>query len=226
MTETATANNPTEAKASTTEASATMLATAGSGTGENQETQTTETQTGKTSETTAASTQTTETAKPAGAPEKYEFPAPEGREYDAGILEAFTGAAKEANLTQDAAQKLIEKMAPAIAARQDDQVKAMHQGWQNASSADKEFGGEKLKENLSVAKRTLDMFDPAPAGADGKPGTTPLRTLLEQTGLGNHPEVIRLLYRAGKAISEDKFVGGTGRGGAQRDPAAILYDSK
>jgi hypothetical protein len=212
MTETATANNPTEAAAST-EASATLLATAGNGTGETQQTQTTQTQTPPAAETTATTTTTTETAAPAAAPEKYAFTAPEGTTYDSEVLEAFTGAAKEANLTQDAAQKLIEKMAPALAARQVDQVKAIHQEWHTASSADKEFGGEKLAENLGVARKALDNF-----------GTPQLRTLLDETGLGNHPEVIRLLFRAGKAISEDKFVGGAPGGKGAVNPAAVLYD--
>jgi hypothetical protein len=67
-----------------------------------------------------------------------------------------------------------------------------------SSKTDQEFGGEKLSENLSVAKKALDAF-----------GTPELRKLLDDSGLGNHPEVIRMMYRAGKAISEDRFVGGS-----------------
>lgn len=211
ISETATANNPTEATAST-EASATPLAAASNGTGTTQQTQTTQTQTPSGAETTAETTPTTET-KTSAAPEKYEFKAPEGTEYDSGILDVFAGAAKEADLTQDAAQKLIEKMAPAIAARQADQVKAIHKEWQDASSADKEFGGEKLSENLGVARKALENF-----------GSPDLRKLLDETGLGNHPEVIRFMYRAGKAISEDKFVGGSAAGKSTPNPANVLYD--
>jgi hypothetical protein len=59
-----------------------------------------------------------------------------------------------------------------------------------------------LAENLSVAKKALDAF-----------GSPELRVLLEQSGLGNNPEVIRFMFRAGKAISEDSFVGrSTGAG--------------
>lgn len=220
---TATATNPTEANAST-EAPATTTATASDETGNNQQTQTTQTPAATATETPASETPTPEQPAAAVVPETYVFTAPEGKEYDPQVLESFSGAAKEAGLTQDAAQKLIEKMAPAIAARQADQVTAIHRGWTEASSTDKEFGGEKLKENLGVAKRALDTFDPAPMGADGKPSTTPLRTLLDDTGLGNHPEVIRLLYRAGKAISEDKFVGGSAAGAGKPNPSSVLYD--
>jgi hypothetical protein len=143
-----------------------------------------------------AKTETTET-KTEGAPEKYDFKAPEGKDFDANVLDAFAAGAKEANLTQEAAQKLLDKVAPVMQARQAEQVEAIRKEWLDSSTADKEFGGEKIKENLSQAKKALDSFA-SPA----------LRTLLEDTGLGNHPEVIRFMYRAGKAISQDTFVGG------------------
>lgn len=212
-TATATAQNPTEANAST-EASATLLAGAGSGTGETQQTQTAQTQTATTAEAPTTETKTTETSAATGAPEKYEFTAPEGKTYDPAVLESFSGAAKEANLTQDVAQKLIDTMVPALAARQADQLQAIHKGWSDAAASDTEFGGDKLKENLSVARKALDTF-----------ATPELRKLLEDTGLGSHPEVLRMLYRTGKAISEDKFVGGTGRG-AKPDAVSVLYDHK
>jgi hypothetical protein len=128
-------------------------------------------------------------------------------------LEAFSESAKEANLSQDAAQKLLDKVAPALQARADEQIKAVHQQWTEASTADKEFGGEKLKENLGIARKALDQF-----------GTPELKTFLEASGLGSHPEVIRMLYRTGKAISEDKFVSGAPGGASQVDPASVLYD--
>jgi hypothetical protein len=218
--ETATATiNPTDAQASATEASATLLATAGNEAGK--QTQTTETPAATATETKDKPATTTETVKSATptVPEKYEFKAPEGAAFDPGIVEAYSSAAKEAGLSQDAAQKVLEKMAPALAARQDAQVQAIHKEWSDASSADKEFGGEKLKENLGIARKAYDAFDPIPQGQT----TTPLRTLLETTGLGNHPEIIRFLYRAGKAISEDHFVGGSAAVNTPRTLAEKLY---
>jgi hypothetical protein len=175
----------------------------------------------------AASTQTTEAANaeggeasgekaPEGAPEKYEFSIPEGSTLDAEGLEAFSEIAKDLNLSQDAAQKMIDKMAPEMAARQAEAIKAVQAEWLEGSKVDKEFGGEKLNENLSVAKKALDTF-----------GTPELRTLLNETGLGNHPEIIRMMYRAGKAISEDKFVPATGGSPAgSKDFAKSLYPNQ
>lgn len=210
--------NPTDASASTTEAAATLLAQAG--TEAAKQTQISETQTPPAAETKVTETKTTEKpaaesgTKTTNAPAKYEFKAPEGTEYSPEVLEAFTEAAKEADLTQDAAQKLIEKMAPALVARQVDQVTAIHKEWLDASTADKEFGGEKLAANLGVARKALENF-----------GSPELRSLLDETGLGNHPEVIRFMYRAGKAISEDGFVGGKPSGTAAVNPANVLYDN-
>jgi hypothetical protein len=160
--------------------------------------------------------------KPQGAPEKYEFKAPEGKDIDAEIIGNFSEIAKELNLTQDAAQKLVESMGPKIAERQLAQVEAIRNEWAQQSQVDKEFGGDKLNENMAVAKKALDSF-----------GTPELRTLLVQSGLGNNPEVIRFMFRAGKAISEDTFVGSSpGAGGKPTGPqdfnakAAALYSNQ
>lgn len=157
-----------------------------------------------------AETKPAEPAKPEGAPEKYEFK--DADKFDTQVLGVFSEAAKDLNLTQDAAQKLLDKVAPALQARTDEQVKAVHRQWTEASTADKEFGGEKLKENLGVARKALDQF-----------GNPELRTFLETTGLGNHPEVIRYFFKVGQRISEDGFVSGTG-GNSTVKPEAVLYD--
>lgn len=151
--------------------------------------------------------------KPEGAPESYEFKAPEGVTIDNTVIGAFSEVAKELNLPQDQAQKVLDKMAPVIAARQAEQFQAARTEWAEAAKTDKEFGGDKLAENLGTAKKALDAL-----------ATPELRTLLEESGLGNHPEVIRVFYRAGKAISEDRFVAGqagkTNQGDARRLYAA------
>lgn len=148
-----------------------------------------------------------EQAKDDSAPESYELTHPDGIEID---TDAFTAFARDADLTQDQAQKLLEKMAPAMVARQQAAIEQARQQWVSDAKADKEFGGEKLSENLGVAKKAMDQF-----------GSPELKALLEQSGLGNHPEVIRFFFRAGKAISEDRVVTGSARG--QAFDARSLY---
>ena len=143
--------------------------------------------------------ETSESETPEGAPEKYEFSnkvadAPD--ELDPEVLTAFGEVAKELDLPQEAAQKVLDKVAPVMQARQAQEVEKARTEWAERSQSDEEFGGENLDANLEVAKSALNAF-----------GTDALKSLLQESGLGNHPEVIRFMYRAGKAISEDSYVG-------------------
>jgi len=131
-------------------------------------------------------------------PPPFALTAPDGQVVSAATMSSFTDVAKELNLSQESAQTLMNRMTPAIQAQQMAQIKEVQTQWLTQSQSDKEFGGEKLTENLSVAKKALDAF-----------GTPELKALLNQTGLGNHPDVIRFMVRAGKAIAEDQFVPGT-----------------
>jgi hypothetical protein len=138
---------------------------------------------------------TAEPAKPAAqAPEKYEFKAPEGMKLDTDIVGEFEGIAKEFGLPQDKAQRLVDlgaKLAQKQGAQIQQTVEATQASWLEASKSDKEFGGAKLQENLAIAKKALDM-------------NPEIRTLLNESKLGNHPEMIRWMYRVGQKLSEDK----------------------
>jgi hypothetical protein len=153
-----------------------------------------------------------ETDKPAGAPEKYEFTETEGRDFDPAVIEAYSDVAKELNLSNVDAQKLLDKVAPVMMARQIEQLEAIKTDWENTSKVDKEFGCEKLSENLGIAKKALDAF-----------GTPELKALLVESGLGNNPEVIRFMFRAGKNISEDNILGGKAPSSGEKSLADRLY---
>ena len=151
--------------------------------------------------------ETSESEAPEGAPDKYEFNAKVAdapQELDPEVLTAFGEVAKELDLPQEAAQKVLDKVAPVIQARQAEQVERARVEWAEESKSDDEFGGETFNANLEVAKTALNAF-----------GTDPFKQLLSESGLGNHPEVIRFMYRAGKAISEDSYVGNSQGANAQ-----------
>jgi hypothetical protein len=165
-------------------------------------------------QTTPPATPAVETPPPA-APATYEFRAPEGKEYDSQLIGAYSEGAKKAGLTQEKAQQLLETMAPILATRQQEQITAVQQGWIEAAKSDKEFGGDKFQENLGVAKKALEQF-----------GSPELRTLLDQTSLGSHPEVIRLLVKAGKALAEDdRHVTGSPPSSGGVSDAKSFYDN-
>jgi hypothetical protein len=136
--------------------------------------------------------------------------------FDETVIGSFSEVAKELNLPQAQAQKLVDKMAPVMAARQAEQLKAARDDWAKTARMDTEFGGDKLAENLGTAKKAYEAF-----------ASPELKNLLEETGLGNHPEVIRFFFRTGKAISEDGFIrGGMTSSGQGQDMADRLYPNE
>lgn len=143
-------------------------------------------------------------------PEKYDFKAPDGMEYDQETIDIYAEAAKEAGLSQEKADIILGKIAPHLAQQQIKAVEKASAEWEAASRADAEFGGDKLNENMAVAAKAMEKF-----------ATPELKTLLNESRLGNNPEVIRLFYRVGKAISEDGFVSATGA--PQNSDARALF---
>lgn len=153
---------------------------------------------------------------PAGPPEKYELAAPEGFQLEPDTTTAFEGVARELNLTNEQANKLVPLGAQLVQKVQAQQQEAHQQQvtqWASEAKADKEFGGDKFDTSLKVALKARDQF-----------ATQELRTVLDQTGLGNHPEVVRLFFRIGTAIGDDKFVQAAAGGGTQKSAAAVLFD--
>lgn len=151
--------------------------------------------------------------KPEGAPEAYEFKAAEGVDLDTDALKDFEPVARELNLTNEQAQKLVDaypKILAGVQQRQADAWQATTEQWAADVKADKEFGGDKLTGNLSAAQRALDQF-----------GTPELKEYLNTTGLGNHPDLVKTFIKIGKAMSEDGMVSGKETG--QRSAAEVLY---
>ncbi|EJH7633318.1 peptidase [Salmonella enterica] len=156
--------------------------------------------------------------KPEGAPEKYEFKPAEGQELDTAALEQFEPIARELNLTNEQAQKMVDlygtKIMPMVQQRQAEAWQKQTEGWAETVKADKEIGGDKLTANLSAAQRALEQF-----------GDPELKEYLDSTGLGNHPALVKAFIKVGKAMSEDKVVtGGHESGGS--DLISAFYPKK
>lgn len=155
-------------------------------------------------------------SKEEGAPETYaDFTMPEGMETDEGVLGKFTGVAKELNLTQEQAQKLIDisaENAKALMDKQREVWRETREKWVASIKTDKEFGGSKYAETLAYAKRTIREF-----------GTTELKTFLTDTGYGDNPDLIKFLAKAGKALSDDRLVEGKAPS-LTKSPAEKMYN--
>lgn len=124
----------------------------------------------------------------------------EGMGLDATLLDELTALTKAKGLPQEAVQELINfdaRRTAAIREAAQQQVLEMAKAWEQQTRSDAEIGGDKLTATLADAAKARDMF--APEG---------FKELMDQTGLGNHPAMIKLLARIGKAVSEDKVLTG------------------
>lgn len=154
-----------------------------------------------------------------GAPEKYDLKLPEKSALDASAIERIAAYAKEQGLTNEEAQGLLEIESEAVsryAQAQAEQVKSKVEGWKADVRKDKEIGGEAFEKNVELAKRVVERF----ASEDFKKA-------LNETGLGNHPELVRVFFKIGLAMADDSLVqSGAQIGPKSRDVADLLYGNK
>lgn len=160
------------------------------------------------------------------APETYELTAPEGfAGLDADSLAAATPVFQELGLTNDQANKLMPvagEFAKKIIAERDQQflstIATQRKEWLDTAQADPEIGGKNWDASLSGAAKALDTL--------GFPKGSPLRGLLDDSGLGNHPEMIRAWAKVGKAIGEDSdFVRSEHNAPVKKTDAELFYGS-
>jgi len=156
-----------------------------------------------------------DTQKLPAAPEKYEtFKVPDGVKFEGEAVEKFSALSKELGLTQEAAQKLVDFQANATKVAQEQQkadFDAMKKTW--AEDTRKALGADAEKQ-LGFAAQAREKF-----------ATPELKTLLEDSGFTNHPEIAKLFISIGKAISEDGFVSGKPADGP-KDPAKVMYPNQ
>lgn len=113
-------------------------------------------------------------------------------------VERIAKIVEERGLSKDVAQMLIDERSEALAGLAEafqDQVAEERSEWRKSSLSDKEVGGENLEQTRRRANLFLDKL-----------GTPEIRELIETGGFGDHPEVLRLLSRAGALIENDSSV--------------------
>lgn len=159
--------------------------------------------------------------QPEGAPESYEdFKAPEGLKYDDQVIDAFKEVAKETNLSQAQAQNLLDKVAPVIAQRQMAQIAEVSKQWAERSKADKELSADWNRSMADIA-RVRDRF------AKNEDGSVdPDIQEFMSTPIGNHPGLLKLLARAGRAIGEGSFPRGSEAGDGKVTPGDFYKSAK
>lgn len=162
-----------------------------------------------------------------GAPEKYEdFKVPEGFTLDGEVATEAGAIFKDLNLSQAAAQRLVDFYVGKTKEAADAPFKLWQdtqERWIGEAKADKEIGG-KLPEVKQVVSRAIDSLgDPALAQS--------FREAMDITGAGNHPAFIKAFYKLAQKVTEGTHVAGGGpspagqkRPGSQPETAAkALY---
>lgn len=123
---------------------------------------------------------------------------PEGSLLEAAELDKTVLLAKARGLSSEDAQLLLNeqsKLLDSYAGKQEEVVKTEQAKWVPAMQADAEIGGDAFAENAQVAKRVIDRY-----------GSDELKAGLRTTGFGNNPELVRMMVRIGKSMSEDQLV--------------------
>lgn len=145
-----------------------------------------------------------------GAPEKYEaFKAPEGKEVSADLVTKFEPVARELNLNQEQAQKLVDlwnEQAGSVSERLDQMVMDQRNAWRAEIAKDKTLGNG--TDNLSDASKK-SISDAISAIGDEK-AQTALKEALDQTGAGDHPKIVAAFVALGKLVGEGSVVKGGG----------------
>lgn len=143
-------------------------------------------------------------------PEDYDLTPPDGFTLDEGVEKEFRELAatrqwskEDVSALKEMQVKLYEKQAEAWS----DKVA----GWEGEVRKDKEVGGPDLNKNLGFARAALREFFPEGG-----------RKLLDDTGIGNHPDIVRGLVRLGKAMGEGTTIT-AGKGGQNTSIVDALY---
>lgn len=138
---------------------------------------------------------------PKGAPEKYEFDL-EGVDLNAEalaeaepILRELDLSNEEANKLLPAANKLVEQTRDGVMQQLGDAVAQQKSDWLDASKNDETIGGAKFDENLGLAAKALDAL--------GFKEGHPFRQALDETGFGNHRDMIFAFSEFGRLVGED-----------------------
>ena len=147
----------------------------------------------------------------AQAPAEYtDFTMPEGVTASPELLTEFKGAAKELGLSQEQAQKLVDLQAKFVLASAKEQQEQFTQLGNEWAQETKKALGTNFASEMRFAAKARDQF-----------ASPELVQLLNDSKLGNHPEVVKLFIAIGKAVSEDGFV--SGRNAAENDPLVAMY---
>ena len=150
---------------------------------------------------------------------KIELKLSEGSMLTEDDLTKISDYASKKGLSQEEATALLSEKendlkrgAESHEKKQQELLEVENKKWVESCKADTEIGGDKYAESAELAKRVCDKF-----------GTPELRKGLDESGLGNFPEFVRLMSRIGRAMDSDKLIIGDQVNKSPKDIASRMY---
>ena len=132
-------------------------------------------------------------------------------------LKAVEEFATKHKLSNEVAQELVASQEAAVAKIIDaarDAEESQIEAWRNEVISDPVMGGENLKQTSENARRVVERF-----------GGKEIIDILETSGYGNNPHVLKLLSTIGAVMSEDQLVRGGKPTVAPKSTEDLFYGS-
>jgi hypothetical protein len=149
-------------------------------------------------------------AKDAKPVEYGDFKLPEGIAVPEAQFEKFKETARANGLTQAAAQDLLDLHLAIVQQSVADHAETVS-AWAEAVKADPEIGGGKYDDSLVAARAAISKF-----------GDDELKAFFNQTGIGNHPALVRFAAKIGRAVREAGFTAARAAGQPVDEEKAAL----
>lgn len=146
-------------------------------------------------------------------PEKYEYDVPET--WDEAYKTKVEAIAKENKLNNEQMKKFAEMAQNEHQAFLEQREKNM-QGWVNELKQDPDFAGENYNQSVQYALMGLKHVDPK-----GE-----LKSVLEESGYGSHPAVVKAMFKIGKMLDNDKIAGKGSRSSSQSPVWERMYNNQ
>jgi hypothetical protein len=157
-------------------------------------------------------------------PEKYELAMPEGVALDEDAFALAEPVFRDIGLSNDQAQKLAdafpgiatkisERAAQAFTDKMTAEVVATRKAWAQEAQALPDVGGANFEASKAHSAKFIDTF-----------GGPDLRTILNDSGLGNHPALFAAFAKAGAQLAEDQDASrGSAQDGKPKNLGEVYY---
>ncbi len=124
-----------------------------------------------------------------------------------GELDGFREFAHDTGLTQDQANNILKLYGDIQEEEQESHQNGLEELRTNTTMELQKEWGKNYDGKMDYAKRAFAQF-----------ASPELSQLMDESGMGNHPEMLRVFAKVGELMGEDSLVVGTGLGSSQLSP--------